>query len=89
MIAQRQVRQIKVAHIPIAGCSLLALHALPEKCQLKAEAVSVGGFQVAGVIPPLGFVVRMIEVIARKFVLISRQRLLILRCTESTAISRQ
>src|SRR5581483_8022609 len=41
-------------------------------------AVAISGLEVAGVVPPFGSVLGMVEVVARKFVAIAGQRLLIL-----------
>ena len=68
-IAQCQVREINVAEHPRSPASAASrVDALPKECQLKAESMAVRRFEIAGVIPPLGFVVGMIEVIAREFV---------------------
>src|SRR5579871_957739 len=78
-VAQRKMRQIDVVNIPVASSFRIAIHALPEERQLKTKAMPIGGFQIPGVIPPLGFVFGMREVIAREFVAVARQRLLVLR----------
>src|SRR5215469_4682479 len=77
-IAQRQVRKIQIPRRP---CSLrrIPVHPLAEKCQLESKPVPARRLKISRVVPPLRLVFRMVEVIARKRILVSRQRLLILR----------
>ena len=63
-VAQSEVCQIKIANIPIALGPLFAVDALPEERKLEAEAMPIRCFEIAGVIPPFGPVVGMIEVVA-------------------------
>ena len=61
------MRQIEIANIPDGWLSAgIAIDALAEKRQLEAEAMAVGGLEIAGVIPPLGLEIGMIEMIARE-----------------------
>src|SRR5437016_3421232 len=75
-IGERQVRQVRVVDAPRGTVldRLAAALALPEEHQLESEALSIGGAQVPGVIPPLGAKVRMLEVIAWKCVMVTRKR---------------
>src|SRR5215831_15715511 len=52
--------------------------ALAEKCQLEAVLVPIGCCQISRRVPPLGLKIFMIEVIPRKFVMITRQGGLVL-----------
>jgi len=78
-IAERKVGQIEVLDVPVGVIPLAAAYGLAKKRKLVAKLVSVRRRQVAGVIPPLGSVVGMIEIITRELVLVSRNRQLILR----------
>ena len=52
----------------------LAVLALAEEDQLEAVTMAVAGADVAGVIPPLGAILRVIEMVARKLVRVTGQR---------------
>src|SRR5579863_8560168 len=74
--------EVEIAHIPGICLRRVSIHALPKKCQLESEAMSVRRCDVAGVIPPLSLIIGVIEVITWKFVAITRQRnaVLLLGC---------
>src|SRR5260370_8965939 len=77
------MREINVMHIPRAAfCSIfrhIADHTVPEKREFEAEAMAICGFQVAGVIPPLGLKLGMAEMVTRKYVAIPWKSLSVLR----------
>src|SRR5579871_5756643 len=75
-IAQRQMRHIKIGQ-PICPRRLLApIYPNPKKRQLKSKSLALLIRHVSRVIPPLRPILRMTEIIARKLVPVSRQRLL-------------
>src|ERR1700730_42790 len=78
-IAQRQMGEIQIPHVPAARSCRVAIDTLAKECQLESEAMPVGGFEVAGVVPPFGLEVGMIEMIAGKFVVITGQSGSVLR----------
>ena len=73
-VAQRQMRHPDIANVPHRRLLRAAIHALAEEGQLEAEAPAFSRVQIAGVVPPLGLKIGMIEVIARKFVVIAGKR---------------
>jgi len=73
-ITQREVRHPNVAHVPSTVRLRFTVDALAEKSQLETELAAFLRVHVAGVIPPLSLIVGMVEVIARKFVAITRKR---------------
>src|ERR1700677_1562095 len=70
-IAEREVCEIKIAHVPRA-LLCFPVCALAKKCELETESVTVGRCDVARVIPPLGLIFGMVEVVARKFIEVAR-----------------
>src|SRR5580704_11235603 len=72
-IAKREMREIEVAHVPGIRLRCVAIYALSKKGQFKTKVTTVGGSDVAGVIPPFGLIIGMIEMVARKFVAVSGQ----------------
>ena len=52
----------------------IACNGLAEERQFKTETMAVGRLEISRVIPPLGLIVGMIEVIARKLVMVPGQR---------------
>src|ERR1700730_12672520 len=72
-IAQCQMSQINVSHIPRIVLGGFALRAAPEKCQFKSKTAAIFSFYVPRVVPPLSLEVRMIKVIARKFIAVARK----------------
>src|SRR5579863_9053655 len=78
-ITQSEMREVEIAHIPRAGFRSVAIHALTKEGQLEPETAAVRRFDITGVIPPLGLVIGMVEMIVRKFVAIPRQRNAVLR----------
>ncbi len=67
------MREIEVAHIPRGVLRGVAADSLAEEGQLETEAAAVGGLEIAGVIPPLGGEVGMIEIVVRKGVVVAGQ----------------
>ncbi len=67
------MRQVQIVHPPYRRIVRLAVLALAEKDQLEAVAVAVAGAHVAGVIPPFGAELRVIEMVTRKLVVVARQ----------------
>jgi hypothetical protein len=77
-VAQGQVREPRVAHVP-HGCGFLApvgaaVDAPAEEGQLESEAPAVFVAEIAGVIPPLGLKFGVIEVVARELIAVAGQR---------------
>src|ERR1700722_3242741 len=64
-IAQRDVCHPQVVHKPGVAAGV-ARNPLPEERELKAEPVTVHCLQIPGVVPPLGLIVLMIEVVSGK-----------------------
>src|SRR5579862_3212028 len=77
-IAERKVCHIQVVNMPRRRISI-ARYGLAEERQFKTEAAPIGGPEITCVIPPLRLVVGMTEVVARKFVMITRRRLFVVR----------
>src|SRR5579859_4292466 len=67
------MRQVNIAKVPGSLLRCVAVDGFAEKRQLKAEGTAVGGFYVAGRVPPLGLKFRMSEKVARKFIAIARR----------------
>src|SRR2546429_9494645 len=65
--------EIEIPQFPGSRPRRIAANSLPEESQLKSKPVAIRRFQISSVGPPFGLVVRMIEVIAREFVAVSRQ----------------
>src|SRR5579872_5496585 len=84
-IAQGQMSDIEVFHTPRRLLRAIAGHSLAKKSQFEAKLASFGRTQVPCVIPPFGRKFRMIEVIARELVAVSRQRRAVLRRQYSQA----
>src|SRR5713226_7332055 len=78
-IAQREMCEVEILHIPGAGLCGIAADGLAEEGQFESEPVALGRFQISGVVPPLGLKVRMIEIVARRFVAVSWQGSVVLR----------
>src|SRR5437016_8252791 len=72
-VAQREMREIDIPQFPGSSLRGIAANSLPEESQLKSKPVAIRRFQISGVVPPFGLIVRMIEVIARELVAVSRQ----------------
>src|ERR1700746_3617950 len=73
------MRNVEILYVPGGRLRRIAADGLPEERQFESEAPPVRGLQIPGVVPPLGLKVRMIEMIARKFVTVSRQGRAVLR----------
>jgi len=78
-IGQCEVREVHIVDAPnrsVGGClrRLLRGLALAEKHQLEAIPMAGRGAEVAGVIPPLRAILRVVEVIARELVAVSGKR---------------
>src|SRR5260370_34728973 len=71
-IAQCEMREVEILNVPGRSLRRIAADGLPEECQFESETPPVRRFQIPSVVPPLGLKVRMIEMIARKFVTVSR-----------------
>src|SRR5258706_4440581 len=71
-IAQREMSEVEILHLPGRDLLGIAADGLPEESQFESKPPAVSRFQISGVVPPLGLKIRMIEMIARKFVLVSR-----------------
>jgi hypothetical protein len=78
-IAQREMRQVEILHFPSAGLCGIAAYSLAEESQFESETVAVRGFDISGVVPPFGLKIRMIEMVAWKFVVVPRQGGAVLR----------
>src|SRR2546430_17674671 len=72
-IAQSEMGEIDIPQLPGSRLRRIAANSLPEESQLKSKPVAIRRFQISSVVPPFGLIVRMIEVIAREFVAVSRQ----------------
>src|SRR5581483_5294139 len=75
-IGHRQMREVDIVDAPrrliFRGFTSL-LGSLAEEHQLEAVAMTIPSADVSGVIPPLGAELRVVEVIARKLVVITRE----------------
>src|SRR5580704_1900496 len=78
-IAQGQVRQVEIAHVPGFRFCDAAVDALPEERELESEAVAIRRLHVTRVVPPFRLEVWMVEVVAWKFVTIAGQSRAVLR----------
>jgi hypothetical protein len=67
------MRKIDILYIPGSSFGGIAADGLTEEGQFESEAVALACPQISRVVPPLGLKVRMIEMIAREFVAVSRQ----------------
>src|SRR5712664_510685 len=71
-IAQSEMREVEILHVPSRGLSGITADGLPEESQFESEPPAVNRFQISGVVPPFGLKIRMIEMVAREFVAVSR-----------------
>ena len=78
-ITQREMREVKILHLPGSNLSGIAADGLPEESQFEPKPPVVGPFQISGVVPPFGLKIRMIEMISRELVMVSRQGGAVLR----------
>ena len=78
-VAQRQMREVEIPHLPDGVPRGIAADGLPEEGQFESEPVAVKRFQISGVVPPFTLKIRVIEMIPREFVTVSRQGGAILR----------
>src|ERR1700689_2527862 len=60
-----------VAHIPDFGRLFVAVDAYAEESQFESETPAFGGFEIAGVIPPLGLKIGMVEVVAGELIVVA------------------
>src|SRR5260370_36763 len=79
-IADRESREVEILHIPGRSVRGIAADGLPEESQFESKAPAVRRFQIPGVIPPLSLKIRVIEMVAREFVTVSRQGGAVLCC---------
>src|SRR6516164_438852 len=68
------MRQVNVSGIPGRRFRGVTANALAEESQLKPEVVPISAGDVPGVIPPFRLIIGVIEVVARKLVMVTRQR---------------
>src|ERR1700741_3390110 len=73
-VADGEMSQVNVAQVPGGGFRGIPGDALAEESQLEPELFAVGGLQIAGVIPPLGLVVGVIEEVARECETVAGER---------------
>jgi len=73
-VADGEMSEVDVTQVPGGGLRGNAADTLTEESQLETELFAFGGLQIAGVIPPLGLVVGMIEEVAREFEAVARER---------------
>ncbi len=73
-IAHREVRQVELVDVPCVIDRYVAFNGIAKERQLKAEAAAVLGEQVAGVVPPLQFELRVGEVVSPELELVPGQR---------------
>ena len=78
-VAQRQMREVEIPHLPDGVPRGIAADGLPEEGQFESEAVAVKRFQIPGVVPPFTLKIRVIEMIPGEFVTVSRQSGAVLR----------
>src|ERR1700722_5911196 len=78
------MREKEIAHVPGAVRICVAIEAPAKKCELKAKTMTIHRPEVPSVVPPLGLKVRMVEMIARKFVAITWQGGFVLRDRRSS-----
>jgi hypothetical protein len=70
-IAECEMCEVDVVDIPRGLLHRIAGDGLAEKGKFEAEAVTACGFEIAGVVPPLGLEGRMSEIVARECVAIT------------------
>src|SRR6516162_1835780 len=68
------MRQVNVSGIPGRRFRGVTANALAEESELKPEVVPISAGDVPGVIPPFRLIIGVIEVVARKLVVVTRQR---------------
>src|SRR5579862_4159343 len=68
------MRHPNVAHIPDISRRRFTVNSPTKESKLEPKAPPFGGVKIPRVIPPLGLKVGMIEMVARKFKSIARQR---------------
>src|ERR1700757_4308505 len=73
------MRQIQILDIPRLCLAWIAVHALAKKRQFKPIVVAVCSCQISRRVPPLRLKLLVIEVIAGKFIPVTRQRCFVLR----------
>src|ERR1039458_369662 len=72
-IAQSQMSEVKVVENPRRILPQASIKSFPEKSHLKPERMSGRGLYVPGIVPPLGLKIGVVEVVARKRILIARK----------------
>src|SRR5256885_7027233 len=73
-IAHCEVRQVKIPHIPSRSLGRVSSDAFTKKRKLETKRAAVCRLQMSGVVPPLGLIVGMAEVIAWELVTIAGER---------------
>jgi hypothetical protein len=71
-IAQSEMREVEIPHVPGGVPGGIAANGLPEENQFESEPPAIRRFQISGVVPPFRLKIRVIEMIAREFVPVSR-----------------
>src|SRR5208283_46365 len=84
-VAKRQMRQIQIVNVPSTLFPAFTAHAFAEKRQFKAETMPIVRGHVPRVVPPFRLIFRMIEIIARKFITVTRHRNLVGLLSSQTA----
>src|SRR5260370_38467517 len=74
------MREVEIPHLPDGGLRGIAADGLPKESQFESESPAVRGFQIPSVVPPFGLKIRVIKMIARTFVTVSRQGYAVLSC---------
>src|SRR6266404_1537067 len=73
------MREIEIFYVPGRCLCGIAAHGLPKKGQFESEAVAIARFQISRVVPPLRLKFRVIKMVARKFIVVTRQSRAVLR----------
>ncbi len=70
------MREVEVVDSPGGGVGgIVLVLTLAEEDEFEAVAMAVGGMEIAGVIPPFGAEIRVLEMIARELVMVAGERL--------------
>ena len=63
-VAEGEVREVEILRVPGGVFCGVAREGLAEEGEFEAETVTVRRLEIAGVIPPLGLEIRVIEMVA-------------------------
>src|SRR5580765_8104789 len=78
-VAEREMREVEIFHIPDGSMSRITADRLAEKRQFESVTMATRGFQIPRVVPPFRLKVRVIVIVSREFESITGHRRAVLR----------